>query len=196
MKWALVSVTVHEVGHNWFPMIVNSDERKWTWMDEGLNTFLQHYAQVELFPEFPGWRGSPPAIRDYMRDPDQVPIMTHSDLIHKDFGNNGYSKPAAGLTMLREVVLGPDVFDEAFRGYAQAWMFKKPQPSDSIRMNVAFEDGTEEFIQLPADVWRLNERQFVYGLYAHDSVVSITLDPDHMLADIDEDNNVWVAPAS
>jgi hypothetical protein len=261
VKWALVSVTIHEVGHNWFPMIVDSDERKWTWMDEGLNTFLQHYAEIELFPEFPGWWGSPPNIREYMRDLDQVPIMTHSDLIHKDFTNNGYAKPASGLTMLREVILGPEVFDEAFSGYAQAWMFKKPQPSDffrsmdegagedlswmwrgwfytthyndqalgnverqdteellgstergqyyyrieienkgglvmPIRMNVAFEDGTEEFIQLPADVWRMNEKQFVYGLYAHDDVISITLDPDHMLADIDDDNNVWMAPAS
>ncbi len=261
VKNALMMVTIHEVGHNWFPMIVASDERKWTWMDEGLNTFLQHYALVEMDPDYPGWWGSPANIREYMRDLDQVPIMTHSDLIHKDFLQNGYMKPASGLTMLREVILGPEVFDEAFTGYSQAWMFKKPQPSDffrsmeegagedlawmwrgwfytthwndqaltaverqdteellgsaergryyyritienvgglvlPIRMNVTFESGAEEFIQLPVDVWRYNEKEFTYGLFADDEVVSITLDPDHMLADIDDENNVWTAPAS
>jgi hypothetical protein len=258
---ALMMVTIHEVGHNWFPMIVASDERKWTWLDEGLNTFLQHYALVEMDPEYPNWWGSPVNIRDYMRDTDQVPIMTNSDLIHKDFLPNGYMKPASGLTMLREVILGPDAFDEAFTGYSQAWMFKKPQPSDffrsmeegagedlawmwrgwfytthwndqaltdvqrqntedllgsdergryyyritienkgglvlPIRMNVTFEDGSEKFIQLPVDVWRHNENEFVYGLFTDDELISITLDPDHMLADIDDDNNTWTAPAS
>ena len=85
-------------------------------MDEGLNTFMQHYAEIEGYPEFPRWWGSPANIREYMRDLDQVPIMTHSDAIHKDFSNNGYAKPAAGLSMLREVILGPEVFDDAFSG--------------------------------------------------------------------------------
>jgi len=261
VKYALMMVTIHEVGHNWFPMIVASDERKWTWLDEGLNTFLQHYALIEMDPDYPGWWGSPANIREYMKDPDQVPIMTHSDLIHKDFLQNGYMKPASGLTMLREVVLGPEAFDEAFSGYSQAWMFKKPQPYDffrsmdegagedltwmwrgwfytthwndqavaeverqateellgsaergryyyrikienkgglvlPIRMNVVFENGDEKFIQLPVDVWRYNEKEFTYGLFADDEVVSITLDPDHMLADIDDENNLWTAPAS
>ncbi|NIP82177.1 MAG: hypothetical protein GWM90_24330, partial [Gemmatimonadetes bacterium] len=116
---ALISVTIHEVGHNWFPMIVATDERKWTWMDEGLNTFLQYYGEQDYAETYCGeeWtqtedctfqsrRGPAPNIVGYMRDPDQVPIMTESDLIHKDFGNNGYAKPATGLQMLREHVLG------------------------------------------------------------------------------------------
>ena len=258
VKWALIGVTIHEVGHNWFPMIVNSDERKWTWMDEGLNTFLQHYAEVDLDPEFPRWRGSPQSIVEYMRDPDQFPIMTHSDLISKDFGNNGYAKPAAGLTMLREAVLGPEVFDDAFSGYAQRWAFKKPQPSDFFRsmdegagedlawmwrgwfytthandqkvadvtrqnteellgsaergryyyriklqnegglvtpvqMDVTFEDGTVERIDLPVDVWRANEKEFVFGLFTDDELTKVVVDPDGWFADIDRDDNEWVA---
>lgn len=261
LKYALMGVTIHEVGHNWFPMIVNSDERKWTWMDEGLNTFLQHYAEVAMEPEFPRWRGSPPSIRNYMRDPDQVPIMTQSDLIHKDFGNNAYGKPAAGLTMLREIVLGPEAFDEAFRGYSQAWSFKKPQPADfframdegagenlawmwrgwfytthandqslvsverqateellgddsrgrwyyrmtidnvgglvmPIRMNVSYDDGDTELIQLPVDVWRNNEKRFVYGLFTDHSITRVELDPGGWTADINEDNNVWETPTT
>jgi hypothetical protein len=258
VKWALIGVTIHEVGHNWFPMIVNSDERKWTWMDEGLNTFLQHYAEVELDPEFPRWRGSPQSIVEYMRDPDQFPIMTHSDLIAKDFGNNGYAKPAAGLTMLREAVLGPEVFDDAFSGYAQRWAFKKPQPSDFFRsmeegagedmawmwrgwfytthandqkvadvtrqsteellgsaergryyyriklqnegglvtpvqMDVTFENGTVDRIDLPVDVWRANEKEFVFGLFTDDELTKVVVDPDGWFADIDRDDNEWVA---
>ncbi len=140
---ALISVTIHEVGHNWFPMIVNSDERKWTWMDEGLNSFLQYYAELDWDPSYPTRRGPAPNIVDYMRDADQVPIMTESDLIHKDFGNNGYAKPAAGLVMLREQVLGEELFDAAFQEYSQKWMFKKPQPADFYR---SIEDGSGELL--------------------------------------------------
>ncbi len=139
----LVSVTIHEVGHNWFPMIVGSDERKWTWMDEGLNSFLQYYGEQDFEDNFPSRVGPAPLIVDYMRDPDQVPIMTHSDLIHRGFGPNGYSKPAAGLKMLREEILGPELFDAAFREYAQKWMFKKPQPADFYR---SMEDGSGELL--------------------------------------------------
>jgi len=143
---ALISVTIHEVGHNWFPMIVATDERKWTWMDEGLNTFLQYYGEQDYAATYCGgvWtqtedctyqssRGPAPNIVAYMRDPDQVPLMTESDFIHKDFGNNGYAKPATGLQMLREHILEPAPFDDAFSGYATAWMFKKPQPADFFR---------------------------------------------------------------
>jgi hypothetical protein len=140
---ALISVTIHEVGHNWFPMIVNSDERKWTWMDEGLNSFLQYYAELDWDPNYPSRRGPAPNIVDYMRDLDQVPIMTASDLIHKDFGNNGYAKPAAGLVMLREQVLGDELFDAAFQEYSQKWMFKKPQPADFFR---SIEEGSGELL--------------------------------------------------
>jgi len=143
---ALISVTIHEVGHNWFPMIVASDERRWTWMDEGINTFVQYYGEQDYAQTYCGgvWtqtddctfqsrRGPAPFIVDYMRDPDQVPIMTESDLIHKDFGNNGYAKPATGLQMLREHILGQEVFDTAFSGYAKNWAFKQPQPADFFR---------------------------------------------------------------
>jgi hypothetical protein len=140
---ALISVTIHEVGHNWFPMIVASDERKWTWMDEGLNTFLQHYAELDWDPNYPSRRGPAPNIVPYMRDPDQVPMMTASDLIHKDFGPNGYAKPATGLVMLREQVLGEQLFDAAFQEYSQKWMFKKPQPADFFR---SIEDGSGELL--------------------------------------------------
>ncbi|MEE8361145.1 MAG: M1 family metallopeptidase, partial [Gemmatimonadales bacterium] len=146
LERALIGVTIHEVGHNWFPMIVATDERKWTWMDEGLNTFLQHYGELEYAKTycgtywtqnedciFPSRRGPAPNIVEYMRDTDQVPIMIHSDLIHKDFGNNGYGKPATGLVMLREHVSGEQAFDEAFGDYAKTWMFKHPQPADFFR---------------------------------------------------------------
>ena len=153
---SLIGVTIHEVGHNWFPMIVASDERKWTWMDEGLNTFLQFYGENDYAKTYNGtaWtqtpdgdypdrfqRGPAKNIVGYMRDPDQVPIMTESDYIHRQFGNNGYSKPATGLWMLREHILGPRAFDEAFSFYSKAWMFKHPQPADFFR---AMEEGAGE----------------------------------------------------
>lgn len=141
LERALISVTIHEVGHNWFPMVVGSDERKWSWMDEGLNSFLQYYAEQDWRPGYPSARGPARNIVGYMRDPDQVPIMIHSDLIHKDFGDNSYSKPAAGLVMLREHVLSPEAFDDAFREYANKWAFKHPQPADFFR---SIEEGTGE----------------------------------------------------
>ena len=139
----LISVTIHEVGHNWFPMIVNSDERKWTWMDEGLNSFLQYYGELDWDPNYHGERTPPRNIVGYMSDPDQVPIMTASDLIHRGFGPNGYTKPAAGLVILREQVLGEELFDAAFQEYSQKWMFKKPQPADFFR---SIEDGSGELL--------------------------------------------------
>ena len=133
--YGLVSVTIHEVGHNWFPMIVASDERKWTWMDEGLNSYLEGMASMEFDATWP--RARLPLIAanivPYMRNTDQVPLMTESDLIHRGFGPNGYTKPASGLYILREQVLGPQLFDAAFREYSQAWMFKHPQPADFFR---------------------------------------------------------------
>jgi aminopeptidase N len=135
LEYALVGVTIHEVGHNWFPMIVASDERQWTWMDEGLNTFLEHYASLAWDPQWPPRQlGSfPQTITGYMRNTNQVPIMTESDFIHAGFGPNGYTKPAAGLVMLREHVLGPERFDRAFREYSTKWMFRHPQPADFFR---------------------------------------------------------------
>jgi hypothetical protein len=112
LEYALVGVTIHEVGHNWYPMIVASDERKWTWMDEGLNSFVEYYAQLEWDPAWPrpGLRGPAKNIVDYMKQPAQVPIM------------------------LREQILGPALFDQALREYSQAWAFKHPQPADFFRM--------------------------------------------------------------
>jgi hypothetical protein len=260
LKNALVSVTIHEVGHNWFPMIVASDERKWTWMDEGLNSFLQYYAEKDWDPNYPARRGPAKNIVGYMRQSSQVPLMTESDLIPgQTFGNNGYSKPAAGLVLLREQVLGPELFDEAFREYSQNWAFKHPQPHDffrsieegagenlawfwrgwffttnyndqaidgvsvepadsviastrlgkhyyrvgvtnlgglllPIQMEITYEDGTSEMMSLPADVWRTDEKTFKKGFFSDKIVVKVELDPNEVLADINTDNNTWVAP--
>ncbi|MGW8265908.1 MAG: M1 family metallopeptidase [Longimicrobiales bacterium] len=267
----LIGVTVHEVGHNWFPMVVDSDERKWTWMDEGLNSFLQFYGQWDYAKtycgaewtqnaacEFVGNMGPAPAIVPYMQDPDQVPIMTESDLIHKDFGNNGYSKPAAGLLMLREHILEEGPFDEAFSGYARKWMFKQPKPADFFRsmedgagehlawfwrgwfytthandqaleavstqdamelvgnteqgqyyhririrnegglvmpveLEVTYQDGSTERIDLPVDVWRYNEISFTKGFFSEKAISRVVLDPEEAFADIDRSDNVWTA---
>lgn len=131
-KYGLISVIIHEVGHNYFPMIVNSDERQWTWMDEGLNTFLQFLAEQEWEDEYPSYRGSPRKITGYMGSGGQRPIMTNSESILQ-FGSNAYAKPATGLNILRETVMGRELFDFAFREYAQRWMFKRPQPADFFR---------------------------------------------------------------
>lgn len=131
-KYALISVIIHEVGHNYFPMIVNSDERQWTWMDEGLNTFLQYLAEQEWEEKYPSRRGEPKDIVGYMRSSSQVPIMTNSESILQ-FGPNGYSKPATALNILRETILGRELFDFAFQEYSRRWMFKRPMPADFFR---------------------------------------------------------------
>ncbi len=131
-KYGLISVIIHEVGHNYFPMIVNSDERQWTWMDEGLNTFLQYLAEQEWEENYPSRRGEPNDIVSYMRSGNQVPIMTNSESILQ-FGPNGYSKPATALNILRETILGRELFDFAFKEYAVRWKFKRPMPADFFR---------------------------------------------------------------
>jgi len=131
-KYGLISVVIHEVGHNFFPMIVNSDERQWTWMDEGLNTFMQFLAEQEWERDYPSYRGEARDITAYMKSQDQVPIMTNSDSVLQ-FGSNGYSKPATALNVLRETVMGRELFDFAFKEYAQRWMFKRPEPADLFR---------------------------------------------------------------
>lgn len=131
-KKGLVGVIIHEVGHNYFPMIVNSDERQWTWMDEGLNTFLQYLAENEWEENYPTPRGEPRDIVGYMTSDSQVPIMTNSESILQ-FGPNAYSKPATALNILRETVMGRELFDFAFREYSQRWMFKRPMPADFFR---------------------------------------------------------------
>ncbi len=131
-KYGLISVVIHEVGHNYFPMIVNSDERRWTWMDEGLNTFLQFLSEREWEEDYPTRRGEPRGITGYMRSTRQLPIMTHSDSILQ-FHNNAYAKPATALTILRETILGRELFDFSFREYARRWKFKRPMPADFFR---------------------------------------------------------------
>lgn len=134
LKWRTIGVIVHEVGHNFFPMIINSDERQWTWMDEGLNTFVQSVTQKENYPIMPRRRGEATTIIDYMKgDPENIrPIMTNSEQI-RQFGNNAYGKPASALTILRETIMGEEEFDHAFKEYATRWAFKSPEPADLFR---------------------------------------------------------------
>ncbi len=130
----MISVIIHEVGHNFFPMIVNSDERQWSWMDEGLNTFTQYLAEKEYDRNYPTRRGPARNIVDYMKGDKSVmsPIMTNSESIYQ-FGNNAYGKPATALNILRETVMGRDLFDYAFKEYARRWAFKHPTPEDFFR---------------------------------------------------------------
>jgi aminopeptidase N len=132
-RTGMIGVIIHEVGHNWFPMIVNSDERQWSWMDEGLNTFTQLLAEQKFEKDFPS-RAFPKKITRYMGgDQNNIaPIMTQSNNVYQ-FGSNAYSKPAAGLYMLREVILGHELFDKAFSTYAKRWKFKHPTPADFFR---------------------------------------------------------------
>ncbi len=134
IKYGMISVIIHEVGHNFFPMIVNSDERQWTWMDEGLNTFLQFLAEQEWDRDYPSRRGAPHKIVPYMKMEKNFlePIMTNSENIVA-LGPNAYAKPATALNILRETVMGRELFDYAFKQYAQRWMFKHPTPDDFFR---------------------------------------------------------------
>jgi hypothetical protein len=131
-KYGLISVIIHEVGHNYYPMVVNSDERQWTWMDEGLNTFVQYLAESEWEKNYPSRRGEPQKITDYMISENQVPIMTNSESVLQ-FGNNAYGKPATALNILRETILGRENFDFAFKEYSRRWKFKRPMPADFFR---------------------------------------------------------------
>jgi hypothetical protein len=128
------SVIIHEIGHNFFPMIVNVDERQWWWMDEGLNSFCQYLAEQEWEPGYPSKRGPMVNVLDYMRLPkNQVsPIMTKADVV-MNVSQNGYVKPATGLNLLRETIMGHELFDFSFREYARRWAFKHPTPSDFFR---------------------------------------------------------------
>jgi hypothetical protein len=141
-KNAAIFVIIHEVGHNFFPMIVNSDERQWTWMDEGLNSYLQYITQELWDNKFPSTEGAPWTITNYMKLPkDQLePIMTNSENI-VNFGANAYDKVATGLNILRETIMGRELFDYAFREYARRWAFKHPTPADFFR---TLEDASGE----------------------------------------------------
>ena len=131
-KEFLIGVVIHEIGHIYFPMSVNSDERQWTWMDEGINTFLQYIAEMEWGEGMRSDRGDPRYITEYMASDRQVPIMTNSESLLQ-FGNNAYAKPATALVVLRETILGRKRFDFAFRKYSERWKFKRPTPYDLFR---------------------------------------------------------------
>ena len=133
-KYRMIKVTIHEVGHNFFPMIVNSDERQWTWMDEGLNSYVEMLAELAYDKDFPITRGYPKNIIKYMSgDQSKIaPIMTKGDNVY-NFGSNAYGKPATALWILRETIMGHELFDHAFRTYSQRWMFKHPTPADFFR---------------------------------------------------------------
>ena len=133
-KYGMWGVIIHEVGHNFFPMIINSDERQWTWMDEGLNTFVQYLTEQEWERGYPSRRGPAYKIADYMKgDKSNIsPIMTNSESIWQ-FGNNAYGKPATALNILRETIMGRELFDYAFKTYCERWKFKHPTPADFFR---------------------------------------------------------------
>ena len=141
-KYGMLGVIIHEVGHNFFPMIINSDERQWTWMDEGLNTFVEYLTEELWDNKFPSRRGPAWRITEYMSLPkDQLePIMTNSENIIQ-FGPNAYAKPATGLNILRETIMGRELFDYAFKEYARRWAFKQPTPADFFR---TMEDASAE----------------------------------------------------
>ena len=142
IKNGMLGVIIHEVGHNFFPMIINSDERHWSWMDEGLNTFVEYLTEELWDNKFPSKRGPAHTIVDYMKLPkDQLePIMSNSENIIQ-FGPNAYSKPATGLNILRETIMGRELFDKAFKTYAKRWAFKHPEPADLFR---TMEDASGE----------------------------------------------------
>ncbi|HVW60755.1 MAG TPA: M1 family metallopeptidase [Puia sp.] len=180
-KYGMLGVVIHEVGHNFFPMIINSDERQWSWMDEGLNSFVEYLTEELWDNKFPV-RGKGPAwaIVDYMKLPkDQLePIMTNSENIVQ-FGPNAYTKPATGLNMLRETIMGRELFDYAFKEYARRWAFKHPTPADLFRtMNDASAENLDWF-------WR----GWFYGTdpvdISIDSVKHFTPDLVHPVAKVD-----------
>jgi Peptidase family M1 domain len=172
-KYGMIGVVTHEVGHNFFPMIINSDERQWSWMDEGLNSFMDYITDELLEHNFPSRRGPAFTIADYMKMPkDQLePIMTNSENIVQ-FGPNAYSKPATGLNMLRETIMGRESFDYAFKEYARRWAFKHPTPADFFR---TMEDASAEDLDW---FWR----GWFYGIdpvdISLDTVKVFKLNPD------------------
>ncbi|GHN01217.1 aminopeptidase [Cytophagales bacterium WSM2-2] len=133
-KNTAIAVIIHEVGHNFFPMIINNDERQWTWMDEGINSFLQYRTETERYENFPSWWGTGKSIAPFMKGDKSIqrPVMTNSENI-VSFGNEQYAKVATSLSILRESIMGPELFDRSFKEYATRWAFKHPQPADFFR---------------------------------------------------------------
>lgn len=133
-RQGMIGVVVHEVGHNFFPMIINNDERQTTWMDEGINSFVQLLTELERYPDINWNRGKPAGLIPYLKgDKNKMrPLMVNSEQVI-EFGPEQYAKAATGLYMLRETVMGPEIFDKAFKEYAQRWAFKHPKPADFFR---------------------------------------------------------------
>ena len=242
-------VIIHEVGHNYFPMIINTDERQWAWMDEGVDTFLGYYAEKEWDPDIPVSRGPAEYIVPLMKQPKDThePIMTYPDNALQ-YSFTSYLKPATALHILRETIMGHERFDTAFKTYARRWAFKHPAPADFFRtmedasaddldwfwrgwffgndpcdiaidtvkefsagngkyfyqvemsnkgglimpviLQFNFAEGsTNEIIYIPAQVWRHNESKLTKSYLFNKKVVSMTLDPRHETADINESNN-------
>ena len=134
VKYGMISVIIHEIGHNFFPMIVNSDERQWGWMDEGIDTFLQYLTEKEFDPEYPSRRGPANKIVPYMSGNQEyiAPIMSNPENVFQ-LGPNAYAKPATALNILRETIMGKELFDFAFKTFSERWMFKHPTPEDFFR---------------------------------------------------------------
>ncbi|MBL7699396.1 MAG: M1 family metallopeptidase [Chitinophagaceae bacterium] len=250
MRVQMIRVVIHEVGHNFFPMIVNSDERQWAWMDEGFDSFLSYIAEKAWDSTITWPRGPAKMLVPYMKKPKGVnePIMTYSDNAI-EYATSAYHKPATALNVLRETIMGHERFDTAFKTYAKRWAFKQPTPADFFRtmedasaddldwfwrgwfyttdvcdisidtvkfftagagkyfyqvemsnkgglvmpviIQLNYEDGTNEVIRIPAQVWRHNESRLTKSYMRNKKVSSIQLDPFLETVDIDETNNVW-----
>jgi len=174
-KYAALTVIIHEVGHNYYPMIINSDERQWAWFDEGLNSFVQFVAEAEFDSNYAHWFVAPMDIADYMAAPkDKLePIMTNTENI-VNYGSNAYDKPAAALNILRETIMGRELFDFAFKEFGRRWAFKHPTPADFFR---TMEDASGVDLDW---FWR----GWFYGIDA----VDISLDSlDYYVVDMESD---------
>lgn len=250
MSVQMTRVVIHEVGHNFFPMIVNSDERQWAWMDEGFDSFLSYFAEKTWDSTVTWPRGPAKLLVPYMQKPKDVnePIMTYPDNAN-EYATSSYHKPATALNILRETIMGHDRFDSAFKTYAKRWAFKQPTPADFFRtmedasaddldwfwrgwffttdvcdisidtvkfftagsgkyfyqiemsnkgglvmpviIQLNYDDGNNEVIRIPAQVWRHNESKLTKSYMRNKKVSSVKLDPFLETADIDEENNVW-----
>lgn len=214
-KYRMIGVIMHEVGHNFFPMVVNSDERRWAWMDEGLNSFLEYLTEREWEPDFPHRRGPADDIAFSLMLSEARAIMTNPESI-KDNGLISYAKTAAGLNLLRQLILGPENFDFAFREYARRWAFKHPEPADFFRSledasgqdldwfwrgwfygtgNVDFALGNARHYSLPISE-ELSEPNNAYPLYVEEASPSYYIDGRDLKDEYTGTKDSWDARAS
>ncbi len=181
LKFATIGVIIHEVGHNFFPMIVNSDERQWGWMDEGINSYLEFRTEAENYENFPHQRGPASTIVNYMNGNQKYirPIMTNAEQVVQ-LGNNAYGKPASALHILREIVMGPELFDKAFKTFSQRWAFKHPKPADFFR---SMEDASGVDLDWFWRGWFYSTEKVDLAL---DTVIWYHADSDNMLAQLSQ----------